>query len=266
MTCIFCHKDSSSSVSEEHIIPESLGNDCFILNKGVVCDSCNNKFSTKFEQQLLNIPFFKQTRHKLNIVSKKGKIPSDRGFMIHPDAAVDFHKHKRKGESIDVPDVEAKKKLKNRKKVEVFTVTFGPVGEGNIFLSKFLGKIAIENLAFYAQNNGIPVNGYLAQDCLTLMKNYVRKSQKNEYWPYKCRILFHQEAGFINQKSGECQTIVTTIRFIHTKENALFHQFLFMGVEYTIDVLNPSTELIEKWLSENNNRSPVFEGALESLA
>jgi len=36
MQCIFCHKDSSTSKSVEHIIPESLGNKHHFLPKGYV--------------------------------------------------------------------------------------------------------------------------------------------------------------------------------------------------------------------------------------
>lgn len=38
--CIFCNQDSTESKSIEHIIPESLGKDELILDKGIVCDKC----------------------------------------------------------------------------------------------------------------------------------------------------------------------------------------------------------------------------------
>ncbi len=37
--CLFCLEDSSSSVSVEHIVPESLGNTTILLPRGFVCDS-----------------------------------------------------------------------------------------------------------------------------------------------------------------------------------------------------------------------------------
>jgi hypothetical protein len=40
MSCIFCKNDSSSSVSIEHIIPESLGNTEYFLPAGIVYDVC----------------------------------------------------------------------------------------------------------------------------------------------------------------------------------------------------------------------------------
>lgn len=52
--CIFCNQDSTESKSIEHIIPESLGNDELILDKGIVCDKCNNYFSREIENPVLN--------------------------------------------------------------------------------------------------------------------------------------------------------------------------------------------------------------------
>src|SRR5262249_562875 len=40
--CIYCLNTAGSFRSEEHIYPESLGNDEAILPKGFVCDTCNN--------------------------------------------------------------------------------------------------------------------------------------------------------------------------------------------------------------------------------
>ncbi|MTI24549.1 HNH endonuclease [Fulvivirga kasyanovii] len=45
--CLFC-PDGKSFTAVEHIVPESMGNSHYILEKGVVCDACNNNFS-KFE-------------------------------------------------------------------------------------------------------------------------------------------------------------------------------------------------------------------------
>lgn len=40
--CIYCLSDNGEFNSEEHIIPESLGNKHLILSKGLVCDKCNH--------------------------------------------------------------------------------------------------------------------------------------------------------------------------------------------------------------------------------
>jgi hypothetical protein len=56
--CIFCGLENVQTKSE-HIIPASFaGEDSYILDKGYVCDKCNNYFSHAFENEALNdFPF-----------------------------------------------------------------------------------------------------------------------------------------------------------------------------------------------------------------
>lgn len=84
MQCIFCHKESYTSKSVEHIIPESLGNNMHVLPKGYVCDECNNYFSIKIEKKLLAQPYFVSMRFRNEILTKKGKLVKER--MIFPGA------------------------------------------------------------------------------------------------------------------------------------------------------------------------------------
>lgn len=71
MICLFCKQSTHDSRSEEHVIPESLGNKRNILPRGVVCDSCNNYFSIKIEKPLLEMPYFVSVRHRNGIRNKK---------------------------------------------------------------------------------------------------------------------------------------------------------------------------------------------------
>lgn len=82
MECIFCHKDSSTSKSIEHIIPESLGNTDYLLPNGYVCDECNHYFAIKVEKKLLSQPYFVSMRSRNGILTKKGKFVREK--MIFP--------------------------------------------------------------------------------------------------------------------------------------------------------------------------------------
>lgn len=265
MKCIFCKAESSGSKSREHIIPESLGNHFYILDKGVVCDTCNNYFSLKIEKPLLNMSFFKQVRHKANVVSKKGNIPSDRGFMISPDAAVDFHKDKQLGETIEVNDSAARKKMKNRKRINVFSVIFAPPGEGNIVISKFIGKVGIELLAFYSQHFKTSLDDAVNPVCFDEIKRYIKKANKNEFWPYTARTLYHPEAGVHSPRDNQYYTIIVQPELINSEPGDLFLQLLIGGGEYTIDLLNPTTDFISEWFRKNNERSPALEKAIKNI-
>ena len=63
MQCIFCHTDSSTSISVEHIIPESLGNKHHFLPKGYVCDECNHYFAISFFAKLFQNQQIKSKNH-----------------------------------------------------------------------------------------------------------------------------------------------------------------------------------------------------------
>jgi hypothetical protein len=72
--CLFCLEDSTSSVSVEHIVPESLGNTTTVLPRGFVCDKCNNYFARKVEGPFLNSPAMLALRHLEAVGNKRGRI------------------------------------------------------------------------------------------------------------------------------------------------------------------------------------------------
>lgn len=262
MNCLLCKDSTIESKSVEHVIPESLGNIFYVLDKGVVCDSCNNYFARKIEGPLLEMPFFLQIRHKLDIESKKGRIPSKKGFLIQPELAeVIFTKHKRKGHGLELPDDTVRRKIKNRKRVPVFFTEYGLFDIRNPVLSKFLAKVGIEGLAFdvirYKGNMEEVVN----QKALDLVKRYCRFPKTNEFWPYRIRQ--------VQTPAGESQNplnrLIFHYTFIYTKSGHFFHQLYVHGVELTIDMVNPSLEHIDNWFLDNPGKSEVLDKALSLI-
>jgi hypothetical protein len=77
--------DSSSSKSVENILPESLGNKSHILQKGTVCDGCNNYFAGKVEKKVLEKPYFKNVRYRNFITTKKGRLVADKTLFPHKE-------------------------------------------------------------------------------------------------------------------------------------------------------------------------------------
>ena len=76
MHCVFCKRDSSTSISIEHIVPESLGNLAHVLPAGVVCDVCNQYFARKIERPLLESPVFRLLRADMAVPNKRGRVPA----------------------------------------------------------------------------------------------------------------------------------------------------------------------------------------------
>ncbi|HKQ06220.1 MAG TPA: HNH endonuclease [Blastocatellia bacterium] len=73
--CIFCLTTSGDFSTEEHIFPESLGNDELILPKGMVCKNCNNNVLSPLDQALVEFPPIGMLRVYYLPYTKKGKLP-----------------------------------------------------------------------------------------------------------------------------------------------------------------------------------------------
>jgi hypothetical protein len=74
--CIYCLTTEASFKSEEHIFPESLGNDELVLPKGYVCDKCNNEILAELDNALLKFGPIAFLQVQFVQYTKDGEIPS----------------------------------------------------------------------------------------------------------------------------------------------------------------------------------------------
>jgi hypothetical protein len=73
--CLFCRtRDRPAFTHVEHAIPESLGNNDFVIPAGFVCDVCNQYFGAKIEGRILEAPPFNIERTAYAVPTKKGKL------------------------------------------------------------------------------------------------------------------------------------------------------------------------------------------------
>jgi len=75
--CIYCSRTSEPFTSQEHIIPEGLGNEELILPKGFVCDTCNNGILSKLDNYLLKFEPISFLRVIYTQYTKDGKLPKE---------------------------------------------------------------------------------------------------------------------------------------------------------------------------------------------
>jgi hypothetical protein len=76
--CIYCLTTSGDFTSEEHIFPESLGNDELILPVGYVCDECNHRTLSALDTTLLEFDPIAFLRVQYVPYTKQGKLPKAR--------------------------------------------------------------------------------------------------------------------------------------------------------------------------------------------
>ncbi len=73
--CIYCLRDTGTFTSEEHIVPESLGNYDTVLAKGVVCDKCNNEVLSGLDAALVDSDLLGLLKTMYMPYTKAGKLP-----------------------------------------------------------------------------------------------------------------------------------------------------------------------------------------------
>ncbi len=73
--CMFCLRRDGEFVSEEHVLPESLGNTSTLLPPGTVCDRCNNRLSV-YDGALATCPPIALLRAIQGVRNKKGRLPT----------------------------------------------------------------------------------------------------------------------------------------------------------------------------------------------
>ncbi len=255
MKCIFCKKNSADSKSIEHIIPESLGNKEHVLEKGVVCDNCNQYFATKIEKPLLDTIYFKHVRHCNDIESKKRKIPKIDGVI---GGRVEVGRDRYGDSFIEIPNEKIMDGIvSGRIKHMIIPKIDDPI-PNDIIMSRFLAKIAIEilTLRFY------PYEGWdkeiVEKNELDLIRNYARYGERPKFWEYHQRRIYEETDRFYNPLYSDIPyEVLHELDVQYLYEGQLFLILVIMGIEYVINYTNPEIIDYKKWLLENGQISPV---------
>jgi hypothetical protein len=255
MRCVFCKSDSSSSRSEEHIVPESLGNRSNILPPGIVCDQCNNYFARKVEKPVLDSGLFAVTRFTQALPNKRGRVPMVRGF-IGLDGPVEVGRDPDgKFLPIDVPS-EIFQKITTSKTGFLILPTTGPEPDPYIF-SRFLAKIALEAMAQKLLGQPVLLESLIDDPQLDPIRDYARKGDVKTKWPYYKREIYDSNYKHTAEDGTSFQMIYEYNVFT-TRRNKFYFVLILLGIEYVINIGGPDIEGYEEWLQENENRSPLY--------
>lgn len=186
--CIFCDCDTSNSKSVEHIIPESLGNSELILEKGVVCDKCNNYFSNKIEKKVLELSLFQELSFYERTPSKKGNFKKSTILICGEESEVSWF-----GDNnliIKVSPKTAEKIIKEKPRAVISKRANIKELVDNYDVSRFLYKIAFEYYIYMAlqQPENSDADSFVFSDEMKAIIRFVRIGNKEcNYIPYKVR-------------------------------------------------------------------------------
>lgn len=259
MRCIFCKADSSASRAVEHIVPESLGNTEHILPPGVVCDSCNNYFSRKIEQPLLNSDYFIHARYHSEVYSKKGRIPPVRAIHVESATLVEIGKHK--SEQFIYPSREEDSQrfinsiLRSRKGTLV--VPAEPSPPDKQIVSRFIGKVGLEALAHRFLDVPGGLDEVVDKAELDELRNYVRRGSRRFVWPFHQRAIYTEGALFYEEGYGYYE-VLHEYTFLYTELQELCFVLAIFGVEYALNMGTPDISRYLEWLRQNGNKSPLY--------
>lgn len=144
--CIYCLTTEGSFTSEEHVIPESLGNDELVLPKGYVCDKCNNEALSELDEYLINFEPVAWLRVLFVPYTKAGKLP-------HANFQ-NMSMKKSRPRNIIITAKDKTGGIKDKKQLEDGRVSFKVKGRGKRIKFNLLGravyKIALGMVAFAA--------------------------------------------------------------------------------------------------------------------
>lgn len=264
MRCIFCKNDSTNSKSVEHIIPESMGNKNNILPKGVVCDNCNTYFGSKIEKTVLEMPYFKSLRSRLLIENKKGKNSRMLGFTENGNnIEIGYSIDGNSTLEVICKDDKTLNSILNSKELYVPLIPEPP--QNNIYLSKFLGLIALEAFAQRVSKIENWQDDFVEHKELDELRYFVRYGKGYSIWPYHIRRIDSENQIKYDKVSNKYFEQLNEYDFlipdapsidgdIHHLNN-LYFVMAIMGIEYTINLTNAGLNRYFAWLSDNNNKS-----------
>ena len=260
--CIFCKADSSSSISVEHVIPESFGSKKVVLPRGMVCDKCNNYFATKLERPLLAHDSFRNIRACIRFQLKREIFPL-RGHISGTDTPINLRLTNGK------LDVRFENELDERK--------YGPdlipgllAADPNalIFImqedhpkaemSRLLAKMALEALTYRHLQNKEFIERLVDEPHFDRIRNYARYGSGPE-WPFHQKRIFPIETLMRHPTTNAWVQFGFGHELFFSLNRELFFLFLLYGTEYVINLGGPSIIGYELWLKIHDGISPAIE-------
>ena len=256
MRCIFCKRNSTDSRSVEHIIPEALGNTEHILTRGVVCDGCNNYFARKVEGPLLDTLWFRHARSRQGIESKRGLVPPLSAII--PAARVAANVWLEPGNM-------SFGAIKERDEAQLYDSLASGRARSLLIpmvtdidaalMSRFLAKIAVEILAHRMLHMERWEEQLIDDPQLDSLRRFARIGDRPLSWPYSRRRIYGEDD--IHGGDGGYQ-VLHEFTLLYTDKHELYAVVCLFGEEFALNYGGPEIDGYATWLSQNNNRSPLY--------
>jgi hypothetical protein len=256
--CIFCKQDSARCKSNEHIWPQSYGNTKHTVPPGIVCDTCNNYFSRKVEGPLLASGDILMRRFAQYIPNKRGRVPEVNG-LHYPSGVKVTMTHQELGLLHITPDNPADiYKLRQSLLTSANGAFIGPERDppSRLLMSRLLAKAALEALALRVSVCEGWQEHVIFKEDFDDLRNHARSGASEQAWPYSERQIYQEDDLFL--MDGDVRQIINEYDLLYTPGEYMFFTLAILGREYIIDMVNPSAEGYDRWLSDHDMASPLY--------
>lgn len=257
MHCLFCKKESSASRSQEHIIPESLGNTRYVLPPGVVCDQCNNYFSREVEKPFLESAAVTLLRFHQAIPNKRGRVPAINGILM-PGFPVTCWKQPKDSFLAHLAlEPDGLKHLLSSDTGRIVLPARGTPPSDRV-VSRFLAKASLEALASrlvkYPEGRE-----YLATEPqLDLLRDHARRG-RTPGWPFSVRRIYDADQYWFDERGSILQT-VHEFDILQTDTCEYYFVLAIFGLELALNMGGPEIDGYLEWLDRHSGVSPLYWG------
>jgi hypothetical protein len=245
MICIFCNQENDSK-SVEHIVSESLGNKDYVMQKGEVCDACNNKFSD-FEKKALSNSIFVVERARLGIESKKGSTAKGKIKELTIEGDKSFKEGLINVSGLNKDNLKEFNPLTKEAKLRFKTFDKSEVAASKLFL-----KIALESIYKSQKKLFSKYNFSDLKDFLTGVNNVD--------WPFIGTSLELSEFKSVPTFTDKHRLHKTPCRisFSELDEDTLLFKFKYGGADFIINLLNRKLDWIVAYTSGQENICELY--------
>lgn len=251
--------------SVEHIIPESLGNSTLVLERGLVCDRCNNYFARKVEKPLLDSPILRMLRFSNRIPNKRDRLPDVEAVLEDGHRASVTMQSAHQGipsvRLLDpVDDRSIRQLLAKRQLLLSFNATTPP---SDPVVSRFMAKVAIECLAHELSADRMMLASFIDDTQLDALRGHARLGVPAE-WSFSMRRIYDTDRHFTNA-SGTLEQTVWEYCFFMTENSEAFFTLAIWGLEFVLNIGDSDVSGYADWLQKNGDASPLYLGRDPSL-
>lgn len=245
--CIFCHTDSSASVSREHIVPEALENDSLVLPPGTVCDTCNNYLGRKVEGPIVNSAPMLALRHMQGIGNKRGRVPTMDLVLENGVRAQMQLEHWSGQRTIGLAEPDTRL-THFEARVSTPKAGYAAAPDSAVAsrdLARFTAKSGFEYLALQNLRHNGSLTHFNQAPELDLCRRFVRYGQGPASWDVSIGRLYEPDTQFEIDEPGDQR--VWELDFLVVEHRHVVFAMSLFGLEMSVCLTDPSLEPYRLW-------------------